>query len=139
MSGNVIDDVNNLTPIIDISLKNQPNKFVYAERTTTTAAVVFYTAPTNCDVWLHGIDASLLKDVTSDNVYVSISAQIGGAYRQLLVIQSLTLTAAAINKVTMFPYPIKLDIGGSIAASIVFTVGATKLATCLFITEMRRS
>jgi len=111
-------DNSRVIPIVDVT----PRKYKIAnfvKRTTLTNAsnATIYTTPADKDFYLTSAQLSIIKDVTATSIFTIITAVIGGATREILMLPGFTLTVQ--NQTTSIAYtiPIKLDRNTNIAIS----------------------
>jgi hypothetical protein len=92
---------------------------------TATADSTIYSIPSDPkkDFYLTSIQLAYSKDVTSDNINVSVLATIDGQAANMLSLQSQTLTAYSDHDNIAYTFPIKLDTGTTILLTGAFTVG----------------
>lgn len=113
---------NIVSPTYEISPK-------YATFVKSASATVSGTSVVQPDVtkdfYLTSVSASYVKDAACDSATgaYSIGMTYSGAYQYVMHLPITTLTAQSGSVFLSFPYPIKLDRGGSIAITGTFAAG----------------
>lgn len=94
-------------------------------RTTTAAAITFFTANAKRDTYLTGAWLQNVSDVSANNVTMFIEVELAdGLKRNILISNKITLTVFDTNTFITFP-PILLKKGATVKLTNVFTLGVS--------------
>lgn len=98
----------------------------YTTNRTTTGALVFFTTPTDQDIYIRSIVMNFAKDATCDTAtaIMSVAVVIGATTKNIAILPMLTLTAQQMETSHYFGYGLKVDRGTAITTTTnAFTVG----------------
>lgn len=128
-----VDLTPNVYPCVEVNpeLMRRSNIVANASRSTTGTSTV-YTAPTDKDFYLVGIQFSFACDATADSTAYTVSVT-GDEFSSTSLIRVVKLTTTADSKsVTWsFPAPIKLKQGQTITVNQTFTAGASTVSATI--------
>jgi len=105
---NILGDVVIPTMEVNPKLLRRINHSTYAAVTNATSGTI-YTTPADKDYFLTAISLSVIKDVTSTSVLVTLRCIQDGLTKVLLAIPCITLTVQNQGLSLTLPYPMKID------------------------------
>jgi len=111
------------------SLNKQYSTFLTGNGSTSTGSnsTTFPTPSAGGEIYLTGVQVSLIKDATCDQatgtMSISVIPEESGIATTLLQVPIITLTAQSHDLLLSLPYPLKLKVGSQGGFTASYTVG----------------